>query len=90
MVKAISFPEADPMPAYSESGIPNVRPLPVKTFDGSSTSCWQFDPGELRQLLDNGGIFWLATTVENYQPILRVTLNKGEALQPMPKALKGG
>lgn len=90
MPHAIAFPEQDEMPAYSESAIPGVQPLPVKSLDGSSTSCWQFTPQERQQLLANGGIFWIATTLEKYQPIMRVTLDKGYALQPMPKALKGG
>ena len=89
MPQAISFPEADALPAYSESGIPGVRPLPIKSFDGSSTSCWRFTPEELAEL-SKTGVLWIATSVFEYQPILRVTLNKDQGLAPLPTALKGG
>jgi len=78
------------MPAYSQSGIPNVRPMHRKSCDGYSISHWQFTPAELRQLVADEGRFWLTTTVEKFHPIMRVTVDKRAAFQPMPKALKGG
>jgi hypothetical protein len=90
VAQTIHFPEADETPAYSKSGIPNVRPMYIKAFDGSTTSCWQFSPDELQQLVATGGVFWIATTIETHQPIMRVTLDKQRALQPMPKPLEGG
>jgi hypothetical protein len=89
MPQAISFPEADAQPAYSESGIPGVRPLPIKSFAGSSTSCWRFTPEEIVEL-SRTGVLWIATSVFEHQPILRVTLNKDQGLAPLPTALKGG
>ena len=87
MPHSIPFTEADPMPAYSESGIPGVRPLPIKSFEGSSTSCWKFTPQEIAELA-SGGVLWLSTSVFEYQPIIRLTLNKDQAMTPLPTALK--
>lgn len=89
MPRSIPFADADPSPAYSESGIPGVRPLHRKSFEGSSVSCWQFTPEEVAELARTG-VLWIATSVEKYQPIMRVTLNKEHALTPLPTALKGG
>lgn len=90
MATTIAFPEEDAMPAFSQSGIPGVRPMHRKSCDGYSIACWQFSPEELQQLSANGGVFWIAMTVETFQPIMRVTLDKEHAFQPMPKALEGG
>lgn len=90
MANTIPFPDEDEMPAYSESAIPGVRPMHRKSGDGYSIGCWQFTPQELQQLVASGGVFWITTTVETFQPIMRVTLDKGRAFEPMPKPLKGG
>lgn len=90
MAMTIPFSEEDEMPAYSQSGIPGVRPMHRKSCDGYSISHWQFAPEELQQLARSGGRFWIATTFETFQPIMRVTVDKQHAFQPMPKALEGG